>query len=102
MILHHNTSEIQSFLHNEKVLKEIVEITKRTDSFYLKKRNIPENYNPIGSYNFESWEDRFNNEIKISYESLHKVLLYTNEMQSFDEAIKTFRDINIIFKNIEE
>ncbi|NCC80805.1 MAG: nucleotidyl transferase AbiEii/AbiGii toxin family protein [Clostridia bacterium] len=95
-------SEIQSFLQNEKVLKEIVEITKRTDSFYLKKRNIPENYNPIGSYNFESWEYRFNNEIKISYESLHKVLLYTNEMQSFDEAVKTFRDINIIFKNIEE
>ena len=37
-----------------------------------------------------------------SYESLHESLLYTDEKQNFDEAIRTFDAINKILSEIGE
>ena len=45
-------TEIQSFLNNEQELKRILDLTKRTDSHYLEKRNLPQDYNPLGEYVF--------------------------------------------------
>ena len=95
-------NEIQKFLNNKLELKKIVILTKETDGYYLKKRNIPLEYNPIGKYDFDSFKKHFDNEIKSRYETLHNDLLYTNEKQNFDEALKTFEEINKILLEIDE
>jgi hypothetical protein len=83
-------------------LKRLVELTKKTDSFYLEKRNISKEYRPDGSYSFEEWKKYFDNSIKDRYEKLHEDLLYTDEKQDFSKAIETFEKINELFKEIEE
>lgn len=93
--------DIQSFLHESEKLKELL-ITKVTDSFYLEKRNISKEYNPAGKYNFDLWKKCFNDPIKKRYENLHKDLLYTDKKQNFDDALKTFEEINRIFTAIGE
>lgn len=95
-------SEIQDFMNKREEFKEIIDLTKQTDSIYLKKRNIPKEYNPLGEYAFENWSDRFTKDIKSSYENLHKTLLYTDEKQYFDKAVDVFNDINKKIKEINE
>lgn len=95
-------TEIQKFLQEHSELKKIIRLTKDTDSAYLKKRDIPEEYNPLEKYDFEKWKDRFNSIIKSRYETLHINLLYTDEKQNFDEAIEVFKKISIIFERINE
>lgn len=46
--------EIQNFLQNKDELKRLIKVTKETDSYYLKKREIPKEYNPKGMYDFNS------------------------------------------------
>lgn len=94
--------DIQTFLVDSDMLKSILEKTKSTDSFYLKKRNIAREYNPIGMYDFESWKNKFDDEIKKRYETLHNDLLYSNEKQDFNEAIAVFEKLNKRFAEIEE
>ncbi|MBD5100217.1 MAG: nucleotidyl transferase AbiEii/AbiGii toxin family protein [Clostridiales bacterium] len=94
--------EIQSFLANEQELKRILTLTKDTDSHYLGKRNLSQDYNPRGAYDFEIWKDKFDGEIKSIYENLHKELLYTNIQQDFSLAIKCFDEINEVFIKIGE
>ena len=95
-------SEIQNFLKDKKELKRILKLTKETDSYYLEKRNISKEYNPLGAYDFDSWKGYFNEDIKKIYERLHEELLYTDEKQDFNLAIKTFEQINEVFKSIDE
>lgn len=40
--------EIQAFLNDKDELKRLIDITKQTDSYYLEKRNISQEY---GCYN---------------------------------------------------
>lgn len=94
--------EIQNFMKSRAEFKVIIDLTKRTDSIYLEKRNIPKEYNPLGNYAFETWSDRFTKDIKSSYENLHKTLLYTDEKQSFDKAVDAFNAINKRLKEIDE
>lgn len=94
--------EIQSFLSDNGQLKYILRLTKNTDSHYLEKRNIPEKYNPLGAFDFESWRSCFNDNVRRIYEKLHVDLLYTNEPQNFDDAIKCFEKLDNIFKGIGE
>ncbi len=94
--------EIQKFLEDSEELKQIVQLTKETDSFYLQKRYIPENYNPLEEYDFLSWKDRFDEQIKNRYESIHKDLLYTNKKQEFWIALKVFEEINDVLRKIDE
>lgn len=93
--------EIKAFLQNKQELKRLIELTKQTDAVYLEKRNIPENYNPTGAYDFEEWKADFL-KAKDVYEHLHEELLYTNEQQQFSGAIKTFEQIDILLKEIGE
>lgn len=93
--------EIQKFLRDSQQLKSIYKFTKKTDLFYLGKRNIPVEYNPEGSYDFEIWESEFNNDVKRRYETLHKELLYTDEKQEFSESREAFVYINQVLKKIE-
>ena len=97
-----NLDEIQNFLNNKEELKRIIRITKETDSYYLEKRNIPKEYNPLGPYNFLGFKVNFNDEIKTIYEELHKDLLYTNEKQNFNDALTVFEEINDILIDIDE
>jgi hypothetical protein len=53
---------------------------------YLEKRDIPNEYNPIGSYDFETWKNKLTNDIKANYENLHNILLYTNERQETNKT----------------
>lgn len=94
--------EIKDFLGNKEELKRLVKLTKETDSYYLNKRNICERYNPVEPYNFPAWKRDLTEQVKLNYEKLHETLLYTDEKQDFQEAIKTFQIINDIFEEIEE
>ena len=77
-------------------------LTKNTDSYYLGKRNIGKEYDPTGAYNFMSWKDLFTSEIKNVYENLHKELLYTDEKQNFEDALKVFGKVDARLKEIGE
>lgn len=94
--------EIKQFLEDADELKRLLQITKETDSYYLQKRDITIEYNPIGPYYFGAWHQTFNSEIKEIYENLHEDLLYTNEKQEFSQAEKTFEELNRIFALIGE
>lgn len=98
----YNIPEIKAFLEDKDELKRLVQLTKETDSFYLEKRNTPKDYSPLGPYDFDSWKDKFNSTARSNYEQLHKNLLYTDEKQNFDEAIKVFEEINTFAKEIGE
>ena len=93
--------EIQGFLQDRKELKRLIVLTKQTDSVYLEKRNIPKEYDPTGAYNFLAWKTEFT-KAKDVYEKLHEDLLYTDEKQRFDDAVKAFEQINFILSEIGE
>lgn len=94
--------EITAFLADENELKRLIRMTKDTDSFYLEKRNISREYDPTGAYDFNSWKHNLDDEIRATYENLHKELLYTDKQQNFDDAIIAFSEIDNILKNIGE
>ena len=94
--------EIQAFLAETEELKRLVRLTKDTDSFYLGRRNVSAEYDPTGVYDFASWRQYFDSEIRATYESLHTKLLYTDTKQIFDDAIKTFEAIDKILNEIGE
>lgn len=94
--------DIQDFLKDTEKLKYLLKLTKETDSYYLQKRNISQEYDPLGAYAFETWKQYFNDEIRRRYETLHEDLLYTHDCQNFDNAIKTFELINQLFSSIGE
>lgn len=94
--------EIQNFLSDEEELKRLIQITKETDSYYLKKRNIDIEYDSARPYDFAGWQQFFTPSIKNVYENLHKELLYTNSKQNFDEAISTFLAIDKLLDKIGE
>ena len=71
-------SDIQKFLKDTEHLKQLLSLTKETDSLYLQKRNISEEYDPMRAYAFENWKQYFNDEIRGRYETLHEDLLYTS------------------------
>lgn len=98
----YNMPEIKAFLEDKDELKRLVQLTKETDSFYLERRNTPKDYSPLGPYDFDAWKDKFDSTARSNYEQLHKNLLYTDERQSFDEAIKVFEEINALAKEIGE
>ena len=93
--------EIQDFLANKDELQRLMELTKQTDSVYLEKRNIPENYDPTGAFGFALWKAEFMT-AKDTYEHLHEDLLYTDEKQNFDEAVSVFEQINELLTQIGE
>ena len=86
----------------KKELKRLITLTKETDSAYLEKRNIPENYDPTGAYDFSAWKGCFDDDIRSIYEHLHEDLLYTDEKQDFDVAVQTFEIISALFAEIGE
>ncbi len=94
--------EIKEFLRKKEELKRILALTKNTDSYYLEKREINVNYNPVGNYDFSSWQNKFDDNVRKKYELLHMGLLFTDEKQDFDLAIKTFMDIDKIFAEVEK
>ena len=94
--------DIQDFLNDTERLKQLLKLTKETDSFYLQKRNISEDYDPLGAYAFENWKQYFNDEIRGRYETLHEDLLYTSNRQSFEKAIQAFELISHLFASIGE
>ena len=94
--------DIQAFLNDSEHLKELIRLTKDTDSFYLQKRNISKEYDPTASYCFEEWSGYFDDEIKRRYESLHEDLLYTTEKQRFEDALEAFSYVSEVFSGIGE
>ena len=93
---------IQDFLYNKTELKRLIQLTKETDSYYLEKRDISKEYNPMGAYDYTSWKSKFTPEICSRYETLHKDLLYTDEPQNFNDVLSTFEKLNKIFLEIDE
>ena len=94
--------EIQAFLSDKDELKRLIDITKQTDSYYLEKRNISQEYDPTSAYDFGAWKHYLNDQVRSTYANLHKELLYTDEQQSFDDAQRAFSQISEILKNICE
>lgn len=93
---------VRVFLQNVCELKRLLALTKETDSFYLEKREVSEEYDPMGAYDFNSWKKYFDDRIRKRYEELHQDLLYTNEKQDFAKAIVTFQELSDTFKEIGE
>lgn len=93
--------EIKDFLTDQESLKHIVKLTKKTDTVYLEKRTGSNKYDPTGAYDFDSWKKEFMS-AKDNYETLHEDLLFTNDKQSFEEAIVSFEYINSILSSIGE
>lgn len=98
----YNMPKIQGFLKDKSELKRIIKLTKETDSYYLTKRGTPDGYNPLGPYDFSSWESNFNSQIQLRYETLHRDLLYTDNKQDFKVALEIFYKLNEIFSEIDE
>lgn len=100
--LYENT-EVQKFLHQPSELKDLLNLTKSTDGYYINKRkNHKEDYRPDSAFEFEKWRSSFDTkEIKETYEGLHIDLLYTNERQKFDKAVEVFEQIDRILKSVE-
>ncbi len=94
--------DIQIFLEDKDSLKKIIQITKKTDSFYLQKRDLPKEFNPLEQYSFSEWKYKLDVQIQRRYETLHKDLLYTEQKQSFDEVFNVLESIDEIFNNICE
>ena len=94
--------EIQEFFNHTDELKNLMKMTKDTDSYYLEKRNISKEYDPTKAYDFENWKDYFTDEIKNVYENLHKDLLYTDEKQKFEDVLRVFEKIDVRLKEIGE
>ena len=94
--------EIKAFLDDQDELKRLIRLTKDTDSYYLEKRSISQEYDPTGTYDFDAWKHHLTDRVRSIYESLHKELLYTDEKQNFDDALSAFSEINEILKNINE
>ena len=94
--------DIRKFLADKDELKRLLQLTKKTDSFYLNKRNINVKYNSMEAYDFNSWKDKLNKEIKSIYEELYLTLLYRREKIYFKDAIKSLEYINTIFESIGE
>jgi predicted nucleotidyltransferase component of viral defense system len=94
--------EIKRFIVEKDKLKDIVRLTKETDTFYLGKRNISDDYNPDEAFGFEKWIGYFDKDVKRAYERLHEHLLFTNEKQDFEKAINIFNAINEFLKEVEE
>lgn len=94
--------EIQEFINDKDILKRLVKKIKETDSFYLEKRDKSSMYNPLEKYNFNLWRKYITDDVKKRYESLHQDLVYGNKKQNFEEAMKTFNSIGILFDDIDE
>ena len=94
--------EVQVFLNDTEELKSLMLLTKNTDSYYLGKRNISNEYDPTGAYNFTGWKDLLTSEVRIVYENLHKELLYTDEKQNFEDALTVFSKVDARLKEIGE
>lgn len=94
--------KVQTFLSEKEELKRLIKLTKETDSFYIGRRNTPVEYDPTGAYDFNSWQDRLDSAIQSIYESLHENLLYTDEKQDFQTAIKIFQRIDLLLHEIGE
>ena len=94
--------EIQAFLQNREALVQLMRLTKESDSFYLQKRSIGDAYNPRGAYDFPAWKDYLTDKVRKEYESLHRDLLYTDEQQRFDDALRVFEEINAILADAGE
>ena len=94
--------EIQAFLAEPDELKRLVLLTKDTDSYYIGKRNTSAEYDPTGAYDFASWKQYFDSSIRSTYESLHTTLLYTDEKQDFDVAVRSFEMISAQLTDIGE
>ena len=94
--------KLQTFLSDQEELKRLVKLTKDTDSFYISRRNISEEYDPSGPYDFPSWQHHFDSGIQSTYENLHRTLLYTDERQDFNAAVETFQKISLLLSEIGE
>ena len=94
--------QVKEFIEDKAELKRLIAITKQTDSYYLEKRNINQEYDPNGAYDFESWSCYLNEQVRSVYENLHKELLYTDEQQNFDDALATFSEISNVLKGVGE
>lgn len=94
--------EIQAFLREKEELKRLVKLTKKTDFFYVGRRNTPVEYDPTGAYAFSAWQNRLDADIQTVYESLHENLLYTDERQRFADAVETFKKIDAVLQEIGE
>ena len=95
-------ADIQTFLQDADTLKALLRKTKETDRVFLEKRSCSADYNPEAPYCFDAWKDTFDASIRKRYETLHEDLLYTNEKQNFDDALKVFEEIDRIFTAINE
>ena len=94
--------EIQAFIADKNTLKALIRLTKDTDTYYLQKRSGLQGYDPTKPYDFDSWKHLMSDSIRSIYENLHKDLLYTEEKQDFDDALKAFASINKLLEDIQE
>ncbi|MBK5245952.1 MAG: nucleotidyl transferase AbiEii/AbiGii toxin family protein, partial [Peptostreptococcaceae bacterium] len=95
--------EVQEFLTDREKFKRIVALAKKTDYYFLENRRPDaEPYNSMEPFEFKSWKNKFDGNIKKEYENLHTFLLYTDELQPFSKALEVFDLIDNLMFEINE
>lgn len=83
-------------------IDKIMSVKRHAISFYMNRRNISKEYNPLGAYGFDKWRNCFDGPVRTNYEHLHDNLLYSDEKQSLDKAISVFTEVDRIMREIGE
>lgn len=88
--------EIESLLEDVATMKELINYAKEASIEYVNKRDIKEHPSLYEDYNFSEWIHKCDSpDVRRAYENLHEELLYTDEKQSFQEALDVLSEIDI-------
>lgn len=93
---------IVKLMGDQSKLKKLVVDVKQSCQVYIESTLGGQLFDARDSFAYETWKDRFNQDIRSVYEKLHLDLLYTNQVQDFNEAILCFEFINSVFIEIGE
>ncbi|KAF0223102.1 MAG: hypothetical protein FD133_616 [Erysipelotrichaceae bacterium] len=94
--------EIVTLMNDKSKLKELVVKVKNSCQVHFESVSTGHVFNALELYAFDAWKDQFNQDIKSVYEQLHQDLLYTNQVQDFNEAILCFESISRTLLEIGE
>ena len=93
--------EIKRFLSDEEELKKVNKYAKKASEFYVSKRDFAMTDELEGKYNLADWRHHMEEpSVRSAYERLHDDLLYTDEKQDFDLALKVFEKIDKILNEL--
>lgn len=97
------SEHIQSLILDKAELLKLIQLIKTTDAEYLSGKRECRYYDPQEPFGYKNWQSSLNiAKLKDSYEKLHLDLLYTDDVQKFEDALEVMEKIGILFDEIGE